>query len=336
MDEPGTRQDGKPLARPGAAPGRRGLRALLEAPDVDFLMEAHDGLSARVVDGSRFDGVWASGLAISASLGLRDCNEASWTQVLAAVETIVDSTDLPVLVDADSGFGDFNNTRLFVRKLGERGASGACIEDKQFPKRNSFLGGDHELVSVGVMAGKLKAARDHAPTDDFCVLARTEALIAGYGVDEAVRRAHAYLAAGADAIVLHSKKATPSEVLEFARVWQHAGPLVLIPTTYFGITAGELEQAGASIVIWANHLARASMAAMRWVCEAMRRQGGPAQVEDRIATLDELFRLLEYPELAGAEERYRESRSRHLESVPRMPRPTPERAQGTVSRAARA
>jgi len=306
-EEIGGSRAGDPLIGPASR-----LRDLLTGPGVGYLMEAHDGLSARVIDGSDLDGVWASGLGISASLGLRDCNEASWTQLLASVESIVDGTSLPVLVDGDSGFGDFNNVRVLVRKLGERGASGVCIEDKQFPKRNSFVRGGHELVTIDEMCGKVKAARDSARTDAFCVVARTEAFIAGQSVAEAVRRGEAYLAAGADAIVVHSKCPSPDEVLAFADAWQRAGPLVLIPTTYPRITEAEIEQAGASLIIWANHLTRASVSAMRWVCNAIRRSGGPSAVEDRVASLDELFRLLGYPELIEADERYRGPRTQPL------------------------
>src|SRR5229473_1709524 len=116
------------------------LRAEIYSPFMTFLMEAHSGLSAKIVEEAGFRGIWASGLSISASLGLRDSNEASWTQVLEILEYMVDATSLPILVDGDTGHGNFNNVRRFVRKLGERGVGGVCIEDKLFPKANSFIG----------------------------------------------------------------------------------------------------------------------------------------------------------------------------------------------------
>ena len=116
------------------------LRATIDSPDLAFLMEAHDGLSAKVVEEAGFRGVWASGLTISAALGLKDSNEASWTQVLEVPEYMADAATLPILVDGDTGRGNFNNVRRFVRKLCERGLAGVSIEDKLFPKTNSFLG----------------------------------------------------------------------------------------------------------------------------------------------------------------------------------------------------
>jgi phosphoenolpyruvate phosphomutase len=279
------------------------MRELLLSPSLAYLMEAHDGLSARIVNESGFDGIWVSGLAVSTVLGLRDCNEASSTQLLAAVEAIADSTSLPILVDGDSGFGDFNNVRLVVRKMSARGVGGLCIEDKEFPKRNSFMAADHRLVSIEEFCGKLKAAKDSARRDDFCVVARTEALITGTGMDDALRRARAYAAAGADAIVIHSKSSNPGEVLRFASAWSGAAPLILIPTTYSCITEKELAETGASIVIWANHMLRASLAAMLRACREIRRDG-VARAEAWIAPVRDIFRLLQYDELADAERRY--------------------------------
>src|SRR5215211_2892500 len=106
------------------------LRALLQSPDVAFLMEAHNGLSARIVEEAGFQAIWASGLSIAASLGVRDCNEASWTQTLECIEFMADAVGVPILVDGDSGHGNFNNVRRFVAKLEQRGAAGVCLEDK--------------------------------------------------------------------------------------------------------------------------------------------------------------------------------------------------------------
>src|SRR6266481_6149345 len=116
------------------------LRRLIQSPELSFLMEAHNGLSAKLVEEAGFAGIWASGLSISAALGLRDNNEASWTQVLDVLEYMADATSLPILVDGDTGYGNFNNVRRLVRKLCQRGIAGVCIEDKLFPKTNSFIG----------------------------------------------------------------------------------------------------------------------------------------------------------------------------------------------------
>ena len=180
-------------------------------------MEAHNGLSAKIVEEAGFRGIWASGLTISASLGLRDSNEASWTQVLDVLEFMADATTLPILVDGDTGYGNFNNVRRLVRKLGERGIAGVCIEDKLFPKTNSFIGEAQPLADIDEFCGRIKAGKDSQTDDDFVLVARVEALISGRGMDEALRRAEAYHAAGADAILIHSKKSTANEIFELHR-----------------------------------------------------------------------------------------------------------------------
>ena len=145
---------------PGSKAAR--LRALLEAPELTFLMEAHNGLSAKIVEEAGFRGIWASGLSISAALGVRDSNEASWTQVLEVLEFMADATSVPILLDGDTGYGNFNNVRRLVRKLYQRGIAGVCIEDKLFPKTNSFLGDHQPLADIDEFCGKIKAGKDSA------------------------------------------------------------------------------------------------------------------------------------------------------------------------------
>ncbi|HYF05920.1 MAG TPA: isocitrate lyase/phosphoenolpyruvate mutase family protein, partial [Patescibacteria group bacterium] len=116
------------------------LKKLIQSTDLDFLMEAHNGLSAKIAEEAGFKGIWASGLSISAALGVRDNNEASWTQVLEVAEFMSDATTVPILLDGDTGYGDFNSVRRLVHKLEQRGIAGVCLEDKLFPKTNSFLG----------------------------------------------------------------------------------------------------------------------------------------------------------------------------------------------------
>ncbi|MCZ6785758.1 MAG: isocitrate lyase/phosphoenolpyruvate mutase family protein, partial [Planctomycetota bacterium] len=207
---------------------------MLERPGLDFILEAHNGISSRIVEEAGFGGIWASGLTISASLGVRDNNEASWTQVLEVVEFMSDATTIPILLDGDTGYGNFNNARRLIRKLEQRSVAGVCIEDKVFPKTNSFIGGERQpLADMEEFAGKIKAAKDGQTDDDFCVVARVEALIAGWPMDEALRRAEAYDAAGADAILIHSKIANASQVLEFKKHWGDRSPVVIVPTKYF-------------------------------------------------------------------------------------------------------
>ena len=146
-------------------------------------MEAHNGLSAKIVEETGFKGIWASSLAISAAMGVRDNNEASWTQVLEIVESMSDNTSIPILLDGDTGYGNFNNVRRLIKKLEMRGVAGVCIEDKLFPKTNSFIGGEKQpLADIDEFCGKIKAAKDDQTDPDFIVIARIETLIAGCGL----------------------------------------------------------------------------------------------------------------------------------------------------------
>ena len=148
----------QPFSDTALATKARSLRNLLESPDLEFLMEAHDGLSAKIVEEAGFKGIWASGLSMSAALGVRDSNEASWTQVLEMLEFMSDATTIPILVDGDTGYGNFNNMRRAVRKLCQRNIAGICIEDKLFPKTNSFIGEGQPLAEIEEFCGKIKAS----------------------------------------------------------------------------------------------------------------------------------------------------------------------------------
>jgi phosphoenolpyruvate phosphomutase len=282
----------------------RNLRRLLNSGDVSFLMEAHDALSAAIAEQSGFEGLWASGLSISSSLGFRDANEASWTQVVEVVERMCDATNIPILVDGDSGFGNFNNARLAALKLYQRGAAGICIEDKGFPKMNSFVGDRHPLADIPEFCGRIRAIKDTVPSETFVLVARIEALIAGHGQEEALDRAHAYLQAGADAILIHSRKSVPDEILAFAREWRNRLPLIIVPTKYYKTPAAVYRAAKINTVIWANHAMRASVGAMREVCNRILSEQSIANIEGQVASLDEVFGLMRYDELAAAEERY--------------------------------
>jgi phosphoenolpyruvate phosphomutase len=288
----------------GAASKSMLLRRGLYASSMLYIMEAHNGLSAKLAEEAGFEAIWASGLTISASMGLRDSNEASWTQVLDQIEYMADAVDIPVLVDGDTGYGNFNNVRRLVRKLGERGCAGVCIEDKLFPKTNSFIGENQPLADIEEFCGRIRAAKDSQKTSDFVVVARVEALIAGRSLDEALRRAEAYDEAGADAILIHSKKSTAEEVKLFADHWASRSPLVVVPTTYSRTPSHELQQAGVSAVIWANHSLRASITAMRATLSRIFEDHGLTGVEGEIASVSDIFKLVDNAELEAAEELY--------------------------------
>jgi phosphoenolpyruvate phosphomutase len=281
------------------------FRRLLQSERVEFILEAHNGLSARIVEEAGFAGIWGSGLAISASLGVRDSNEASWTQVLEVVEFMSDATSVPLLLDADTGYGNFNNVRRLVRKLEQRQVAAVCLEDKLFPKTNSFIDGEAQpLAGIEEFCGKIRAAKDGQTDPDFSVVARVEALIAGWGMDEALRRAEAYAAAGADAILMHSKRDTAEEILEFMDRWDGAAPVVVVPTMYYRTPTEVFTEAGVSLVIWANHLVRASVTAMQHTAAEIAKHRSIQEIESAVVSVQELFRLQDAAELKAAERRY--------------------------------
>ena len=280
------------------------LRALLTTPELGFLMEAHNGLSAKIVEETGFAGVWASGLAISAALGVRDSNEASWTQVLEVLEFMSDATTIPILVDGDTGYGNFNNVRRLVRKLCQRRIAGVAIEDKLFPKTNSFIGKGQPLADINEFCGKIKAGKDSQSDPNFCLIARTEALVSGWDVSEALDRAAAYHEAGADGVLVHSKHPTANEVLAFMAQWENRCPVVIVPTMYYRTLTSVFEDAGISMVIWANHNLRASITAMREASQRIFEEQNLTGVEGRIASVKDVFQLAGNQELAEAERRY--------------------------------
>ena len=280
------------------------LRAMLDAGGLEFLMEAHNGISSKIVEETGFNGIWAGGLSMSAGLGVRDSNEASWTQVLEMLEFMSDATSIPILVDGDTGYGNFNNLRRVVQKLCQRDIAGICIEDKLFPKTNSFIGEGQPLADIDEFCGKIKAGKDSQAHDEFCLIARVEALISGWGMEEALKRAEAYHAAGADGILIHSKKSDGAEILTFLEEWGRRCPVVIVPTTYYDVPTDAFEKAGASVVIWANHNLRAGISAMRDVSRRIYREQSLKGAEGTIASVKDIFELAENSELADAEKRY--------------------------------
>ncbi len=281
------------------------FKELLHSDQVEFLLEAHNGISARIGEEAGFEGLWASGLCMSGQFSVRDNNEASWTQVLEMLEFMADATSVPILLDGDTGYGNFNNMRRLVRKLEQRGIAAVCIEDKLFPKQNSFLAGETQpLADAEEFCGKIKAGKDAQIDGDFCIVARVEALIAGWGLGEALARAGQYADAGADAILIHSAKTVPDEVLAFKREWGRETPVVVVPTRYYSTPTEVFRDAGFSMVIWANHMLRAAVDAMQVTAATLAREQNLLAIEDRVVPVAEIFRLQGAAELEAAERRY--------------------------------
>lgn len=246
------------------------LRRLINCRPIVRVMEAHSGLSALVVekikaDGKEFDAIWESSLTDSTSKGKPDIELVDFTSRTERINEILEVTTKPVIVDGDTG-GLTEHFTYMVRTLERLGVSAVIIEDKKFPKRNSLLEkATHIQEDVDKFCEKIKAGKKARITEDFMIFARIESLIAGKSVDDALERAKAYIQVGADGIMIHSKDKTPEKILEFCAEYKklkHKVPLIAVPTTYNSITERELKEAGVSVVIYANHLLRASYRAM--------------------------------------------------------------------------
>ena len=292
------------------------LKQMLLSNELEFIMEAHNGLSAKIVENTGFKGIWASGLSISAALGVRDNNEASWTQVLEVVEFMSDATNIPILLDGDTGYGNFNNMRRLVNKLEQRGIAGVCIEDKLFPKTNSFINGEAQpLADIEEFCGKIKAAKDAATDPDFVVVARVEAFIAGWGLEEALKRAEAYRLAGADAILMHSKRADATEIQAFMEAWDNRHPVIIVPTKYYSTPSTHFADWGVNLVIWANHNVRAAITAMEETTRRIYEDQSLINVEGKVATVSHIFELQGADELKAAEKKYLPTYDQNISAV---------------------
>jgi phosphoenolpyruvate phosphomutase len=286
-------------------PGGAALRRLLASPAPIVLAGAHDGLTARLVHEAGFDGVWASGFEISASHGVPDASILTMTETLDAARRMAEAVAIPVVADGDTGFGNAINAIRSVEAFERAGVAGICIEDNVFPKRCSFYPGVKRLLTdIDEQALKIRAAITARAASEFVVIARTEALIAGWGLDEALRRGRAYADAGADAILIHSNQATADDVARFAEQWDRLAPLVCVPTTYNAVSVEELARIGFKIVIFANHGLRASIRAVQDTFAELRRAGRAAAVDDRIVPLSEVYRLVNFGTMKAQEHAY--------------------------------
>ncbi|MDO8633264.1 MAG: phosphoenolpyruvate mutase [Candidatus Wildermuthbacteria bacterium] len=283
---------------------KRLRHALAVKPLLRFL-EVHNGLSGLIVENAiaqrlskkvEFDGMWGSGLTDSASKGKPDNSVVDVTSRLQSLEQILDVTSKPILVDADNG-GLPEHFVHTVRKAEGLGISGLVIEDKIGAKRNSLFGTDvkQEQDTPEDFAAKIRAGKRAQATDDFMIIARIESLILKQGLKDALKRAHAYIEGGADAILIHSKEKTPNEVLAFCkeyRKFKNRMPLVAIPSTYSVVSEKELEKAGVRIVIYANQMLRAAYPAMAKVAQSILENGRAYEAEQDLMPISEVIRLI--------------------------------------------
>lgn len=272
------------------------------------MVGAHDAMSANLIERYGFDAVWVSGFGVSAMThALPDLNLITMTEALDAARRIDAATELPVVADCDNGYGGFGNVVRTVVEYERAGIAGVSIEDNVFPKRNSLYQGEarRELIPVDEQARRLAAAKQAQSGQEFVLIARVESLIAGHGVADACERADAYVRAGADAIIIHSKDKTLGEIEGFLGSWQGLGsvPLVCIPTLFPTFTAQELGERGFNMVILANQPMRAAVQAMEQTLATMREQGTAASVDPSIAAVNHVFDLVGTREAIEAEDR---------------------------------
>ena len=283
------------------------LRKKLESKDIVKVCGAYDAMSAKLVETHGFDAVWAGSFAISAIHNVPDASILTMTEFFTASSNMANACEIPVIADCDTGYGDPTNVRYMVKKYENAGIAGICIEDKTFPKQNSLLsGGNNQLLSEKHFAAKILAANGAKQNNDFMIIARIEALISGIGMDEALKRAYAYENAGADLILIHSKKITPEEIFEFSDLWKGKAPLVVIPTTYYSVNIDELIQHKIKMVIYANQTLRASHLALSNLLAKMKDANNMSQLQNQMSSMDEIFKLQEMYDVKSEEKNIEE------------------------------
>lgn len=286
---------------------RRKLKELLEKKNTLRFLEAHSGICSIILnnisitqeDGTylEFDGLWESSFTDSASKGYPDADIISFDSRCESLKYILDATNKPIIFDGDTG-GDPTNFEFIVKRLENLGVSMIIIEDKLFPKRNSLdPESSQDQEDPDNFAIKIKRGKDILLSNDFMIAARIESLITGAGVKDAILRAKKYLAAGADAIMIHSKDINPIEIFEFANEYNklcedigYRKPLICVPTTYNMVSVREFEEKGFNIIIYANHLFRASHKAMKKAAELILKYGRAFEVESFCTPIPDIFK----------------------------------------------
>ncbi len=284
---------------------RKTLRRLLDAKALSRFIETHSPLSAIVAEQTtvksgdslrRFDGFWSSSLTDSTLFGKPDNEAIDLSHRLSTANQTFEVTTLPMIFDGDTG-GQPEHFEINVRSMERLGISAVIIEDKKGLKKNSLLGNDVMQVQEDptVFGEKIERGKKALVTRDFMIFARIESLILDAGLEDALQRARIYVGAGADGIMIHSRDKTPQPVFDFARSFRKdfpGVPLVCVPTTYSQVTEAELENVGFNIVIYANHLLRASYPAMSKVATCILREERASGVEDSIAPMGEILNLI--------------------------------------------
>jgi len=268
------------------------LKKMFETKSIVKVGGAFDAMSAKLVEINQFDAVWAGSFAISATHALPDASILTMTEFLHAASNMAESCEIPIIADCDTGFGGPSNVGHMVKKYEKAGIAAVSIEDKIFPKQNSLLeDGTQELLPEKDFVAKIIAGKDAKTSEEFMIIARVEALIAGLGVDEAIKRANAYEKAGADAILIHSKQKTPQEIFEFSEKWKGSVPLISIPTSYPTVTLDELISHNFKMVIYANHTLRSAYSAMSNLLKEITSTKSLSEINQEMSSMEEIFQL---------------------------------------------
>lgn len=284
---------------------RRALRRTLDCKPFARIIETHSPLAAMIAESlevenelgrQEFDGFWSSSLADSLVLGKPDIEIVDMSTRLESVNKIFDVTQKPLIIDADTG-GKPEHLEVHIKSMERLGISAVIIEDKVGLKRNSLLGNDvyQKQATISDFQEKIAIARSAAFSDDFMVIARVESLVLDQGMNDALERAHEYVSAGAQGVMIHSRKYDPEEVLLFSEKFRQndpSTPLIAVPTTYNGITDSALAQRGFNVVIYANQMIRAAYPAMEKTALTILRNGRSKECEMDISSVTDILKLI--------------------------------------------
>lgn len=281
------------------------LRRLLEAKDLTRFIETHSPISALIAENTeieisgqikQFDGFWSSSLTDSIEMGKPDIEAVDISSRLSNINNIFEVTTKPLIMDIDTG-GKSEHLEINIRSMERLGISAVIMEDKKGLKRNSLLGNDVNQTQedIDVFCEKIQAGKARKISQDFMIIARIESLILEKKMHDAVERAEAYVDAGADGIMIHSRRKEPEEIFEFAKIFrnkfQHI-PLVSIPTTYNTVSENELASRGFNLVIYANHLLRASYPAMKKVAKSILINGRSYEADEELIDISEALSII--------------------------------------------
>jgi len=295
------------LKEVGTTPGLRlkSLRRMLHVKPIVRFLDIHNALSGLIVENTKvetenglreFDGMWGSSLTDSTAKGKPDIEAVDVTARMTTLNEVLEVTTKPIIYDADTG-GQTEHFEFTVRTLERLGVSAAIIEDKTGLKKNSLFGTDVSQTqdSIENFSHKIRMGKKAQATDDFMIIARIESLILDKGLDDAFTRAKAYIEAGADAIMIHSRKKDPTEIFEFCKRYNtipNRKPLVAVPSSYNIVTEEELIQHGVNIVIYANHLLRSAYPAMQETAKSILTHHRSKESEDKMLSINEILELI--------------------------------------------